>query len=166
MAKKARPGFREVRRKERSRACQWVDVPVIDVEEKAMAERAVAWMHVPAIDVEDSDEEVAAEALATQREHREKSNEAPGKSARRRCAALAAAAAPRNVGAAPRMTRWGRCGGCLRAMRPFVSLKGEPLLVCSNAKANGFHSRHSVPREEVAERGFPLRFVRRVRIGL
>ncbi|MCP4244887.1 MAG: hypothetical protein GY772_30460 [bacterium] len=166
MAKKARPRFREVRRKERRRACQWVDVPVIDVEEKAMGERDVAWMHVPGIDVEDSDEEAAAEAREPQREHREESNEAPGKSARRRGAALAAAAARRNVGAAPRMTRWGRCRGCLRAMRPFVSVKGEPLLVCTNAKASGFHTRHSVPRDEVVARDFPLRFVRRVRIGL
>ncbi|MCP4242719.1 MAG: hypothetical protein GY772_19355 [bacterium] len=131
-----------------------------------MGERDVAWMHVPAIDLEGSDEEAAAEAREPQRERREESNEAPARSARRRGAALAAPAARGKVGEALPKTRWGRCRGCLRAMRPFVTVKGEPLLVCSNAKASGFHTRHSVPPDEVVARGFPLRFGRRARIGL
>ena len=163
----------------------WVDVPVIDVD---MEEEPVSLECIDLTASQGSDEMAALaaelqgthgdlEALNMADEAREVSQPAaeiahseaetiPASEDELREPAAAYQRGRNRMTLRPhRETRWGRCVGCWRAMRPFVALDGTPLLLCSNKDRSGFHSRQRVTDRQVLERNFPQRFGRMVRIS-
>ncbi|MCP4243655.1 MAG: hypothetical protein GY772_24135 [bacterium] len=71
--------------------------------------------------------------------------------------------------AASRPCRWGRCRNCHRALRPGITLRGEPFLGCSGYNRKSFslvtHTYRRLSEGDAMLAGFPARMLRRVTLG-
>ena len=92
--------------------------------------------------------------------------------AQARATAKAAAAAAKSAKAEARanrekpQTRWGRCLMCHCALRPRLSVRGEPLLLCPKYRYDtGGHYRLCLTQQDVVAMNFPRVYPRRTRIG-
>ncbi len=71
----------------------------------------------------------------------------------------------RSLGCAHRRpTRWGRCNGCGRALRPGVSATGSPVLMCTKFKRGEGHSYRRLHPGEAEDFGLPTAMLRRIRV--
>ena len=61
-------------------------------------------------------------------------------------------------------TRWGRCAGCQRALRPGVTSTGSPVLLCSKFKPLEGHTYRIFSLREAEGMDFPRLMVRRLRM--
>ena len=61
-------------------------------------------------------------------------------------------------------TRWGRCDGCQRALRPGVTSTGSPVLLCSKFKPLEGHTYRMFSLKEAEGMDFPRLMVRRLRM--
>ena len=138
-------------------AMAWVEVPVIQVSSDSEQEQVIDLL------TQVSSDEVID--LSTQPAGSVGPAVAQEGAAETSSAVLTAEPLIREAPVPLRQTRWGRCSDCSRALRPWVSLRGDAYLICPRIKVGPHHSRVPLSQAQVVSMGVPLRLSRRARVS-